>query len=208
MQTDDFSTLPQNHFSVVYADPPWAFATYSKKNIKKSPDFHYDCMSLDWIKNLPVQDVATEDSVCLMWCTAPMIREGLETLESWGYKYKTMGAWAKRSKADKAWQFGLGYLYRSAMEPWILGTRGNPKSLSKSIRNLIVAPVRAHSQKPDQMIENIESQFTGPYLEMFCREARPGWSCFGNQVGLLNRNPSVDSALESEYKGDALQPKD
>jgi len=192
IQEGPFKGLKRNSYSVLYADPAWSFKSYSRKDISKMPDAHYDCMSLDDIKNLPVRDLAAQDSVCVVWCTAPMIKQGLETLEAWGFEFKTMGAWAKQSSTGKAWGFGTGYIYRSAMEPWILGTKGKPKSLSKSIRNLIVAPIREHSRKPDQMIEMIEAQFEGPYCELFCRQARAGWDSWGNQVDRFKALPWPD----------------
>lgn len=180
-----FDGYPKNHFKVILIDSPWSFKPYSMKNIEKMPDAHYTCMDLNWIKSLPLQDLAAEDCVCISWCTAPMIREGLASLEAWGFKFSTMGAWAKQSSTGAKWGFGTGYVYRSAMEPWILGTRGKPKSKSRSIRNLIVAPIRQHSRKPDQMRENIEAQFDGPFIELFAREPAPGWSAWGNQISLF-----------------------
>ena len=182
MHSDDIEQFPKGHYSVISADPPWSFKPYSRKNLEKMPDAHYVCMDLDWIKSLPVASLAAPDCALILWATAPLLDKAFDVMTAWGFEYKSAGAWAKQSKTGKKLAFGTGYLYRSAAEFWLLGTRGKPKSKSKSIRNLILSPVREHSRKPDQMREMIEAQFDGPYLELFSREAAPNWDAFGNQV--------------------------
>ena len=39
-----------------------------------------------------------------------------------------------------------------------------------------------HSAKPDAVRELVELRSKGPYLEMFARSRRPGWTCWGNEV--------------------------
>ncbi len=111
-----------------------------------------------------------------------MLPEALDTLRAWGFAFKSAGAWAKQSSTGAAWHFGTGYRYRSAVEFWLLGTIGRPRQKSRSVRNLIVAPVREHSRKPERMRADIEAMFHGPYLELFAREAAPGWLNWGNEV--------------------------
>jgi N6-adenosine-specific RNA methylase IME4 len=177
-----FQNLRPLSYSVILADPPWSFKIYSSKGAKKSPQAQYSCMDLPAIKALPVAKLAAPNAVCIMWATAPMLPQALETMAAWGVTYKTSGAWAKQSSTGEKWAFGTGYLFRSAAEFFLLGTIGSPKSLAKNIRNLIIAPVREHSRKPDEMHERIERQFSGPYVELFARQQRPGWDCWGNQT--------------------------
>jgi hypothetical protein len=80
-----------------------------------------------------------------------------------------LGAWAKQSKTGRCWAFSTGYLLRSAAEFFVVGTHGRPVQLSRSSRNLIVAPVRGHSVWPDEMYELIEATWPGPYVELFAR---------------------------------------
>lgn len=178
-----FPNLQRNHYAVILADPAWTFRTYSDKGLKKSPQAHYRCMPLDQIKALPVADLAAPDSVCIMWGTAPMLPEAIETMKAWSFTYKTAGAWHKRSSTGNKDAFGPGYIFRSATEFYLVGTRGKPVQKSRSIRNLIVAPVREHSRKPDEMRRNIEALWDGPYLELFSREAAPGWDSWGDEAG-------------------------
>lgn len=65
-------------------------------------------------------------------------------------------------------------------------TKGHPKRISKSVRQLIVARVRAHSKKPDAQYERIEQLVRGPYLEIFAREKRNGWRSIGNEIDGLD----------------------
>lgn len=178
-----FGDLVPMRYGCIIADPPWAFRLYSDAGDRKSPQHYYDCMDAAAIWDLPVSQLAAPDCALFMWATAPMIRDALNVMRSWGFTYKTMGAWAKRSKADKAWAFGTGYCFRSAAEFFLLGTIGKPKVMSRSVRNLIVAPVREHSRKLDQLHGMAESLYAGPYAELFAREARQGWDCWGNEVG-------------------------
>jgi N6-adenosine-specific RNA methylase IME4 len=177
-----FAGLTPLKYGVILADPPWAFRLFSDKGERKLPQAHYDCMSLADIKALPVGHLAAQDCALVMWATAPMLDVQIEVLRAWGFTFKTAGAWAKQSSTGRSWAFGGGYLYRSAVEFYILATIGRPERQSRSVRNLIVAPVREHSRKPDAMHSDLERLFPGPRCELFARERRPGWDCWGNQA--------------------------
>jgi N6-adenosine-specific RNA methylase IME4 len=183
-QKSPFADLPEFEARVILADPPWRFDNFSAKGEAKNPVAHYDCMTLADIQALPVRELANPAGCALvMWATAPMLPQAIETMAAWGFKFISAGAWAKQSSTGQKWAFGTGYCYRSAVEFWLLGRVGKPKFRSRSIRNLIVAPVREHSRKPDVMRANIEAQFAGPYVELFAREAAAGWRSWGNETG-------------------------
>ncbi len=181
-------------YRVIYADPPWSFATYSAKGKGRSPEAHYRCMDFAEIKRIPVADWAAEDCILLLWVTDPLLPRGLELLDAWGFAYKTVGFyWAKlnrradRSAIDERSFFtGLGFWTRANVEQCLLATRGKPKRLAKDVRRLVVSPRREHSRKPDEVHERIERLAAGPYLEMFARGARPGWDVWGDQRGLFD----------------------
>ena len=167
----------------IVADPPWKIANYSAKGEGKNPFAHYVCMSTADIAALPVNQLAAPDCALLMWATAPMLPDAVALMAAWGFTFKSAGAWAKQSSTGNAWAFGTGYCLRSAAEFFLLGTIGKPKVRSRSVRNLIVAPVREHSRKPEAQYEMAEALFDGPYVEIFSRTNRPGWSAWGNEVG-------------------------
>lgn len=178
-----YPDLPMGAFGCILADPPWRFETFDGESaVPTTSDDPYSTMTLADIKAMPMDFTGGPDCALVMWATAPLLPAALEVMTSWGFAYKTAGAWAKQSSTGRKWAFGTGYTFRSAAEFFLVGTRGNPPVRSKSIRNLIVAPVREHSRKPAQMHEACESLFDGPYLELFAREPRPGWTVWGNQT--------------------------
>ncbi|MFQ5985212.1 MAG: MT-A70 family methyltransferase [Alphaproteobacteria bacterium] len=188
---------PHRKYAVIYADPPWWFATYSAKGRGRCADAHFDCLGLDELLALPVETWAAKDSALFLWTTDPMLSQALEVIRAWGFKYKTVAFyWAKLNKAAPGLCFterdfftGLGYWTRANAEQCLLATRGAPKRRAKDVRRLLVAPRREHSRKPDAVYERIERLVEGPYLELFARNTRPGWDNWGDEVGLFDRGP-------------------
>jgi N6-adenosine-specific RNA methylase IME4 len=163
------------------ADPGWHWATRSPKGRGRSP--RYRTESLDAIKALPVAKIAADDCALFLWAIGPMLPQALEVIEAWGFTFKTIAfCWAKRTCPDRTWHFGLGYWTRANAELCLLATRDRPKRLDCDVPQLIVGPVQEHSRKPDEALERIERLVPGPYLELFARRARPGWSAVGDQL--------------------------
>lgn len=183
-----FAGLNRNGYAVICADPPWRFRTWNEKNQHKAASKHYDLMTTDDIAAMPVADLAAKDSVLLMWAINPMLPQAFEVMALWGFEYKTIGfCWAKTtSRTDVSWapkwHMGLGYWSRANVEVCLLGVRGKPKRISKSVRQLLIASKREHSRKPDQFFDDVERLLPGPYLELFSRQRRPGWDSWGNQT--------------------------
>lgn len=178
-----FGSLKMFGYGAIILDCPWRFSNYSAKGEAKNPSAHYTCMSLDELKAMPVRDLAKPDCGMIMWATAPLLPEAIELMLAWGFTFKTAGAWAKQSSTGRKWAFGTGYCFRSAAEFFLLGTMGKPKIQSRSVRNLMVAPVRQHSRKPDDQYAMVEQLFEGPYAEVFSRANRDGWDSFGDEAG-------------------------
>ncbi len=182
-----FGDLQRGAYGTILADPPWQFKLRSVKGEGKSPQAHYGCMDLDAIKALPVADLCLPHAICAMWATAPMLDQAFDVMAAWGFRFVTAGAWAKQSKTGEKWSFGTGFRYRSAAEFWLLGVRGSPPTLSRSVRNLIVSPVREHSRKPDRMRADLQLIGAGPYCELFARESAAGWDSWGNESGKFDQ---------------------
>jgi N6-adenosine-specific RNA methylase IME4 len=179
--------FPDKKYKLIYADPPWRFVTYSEEGEQKSATQHYDCMNIEDIYSLPVNDIADENCILLMWAVDPMLPEALKTIKRWGFTYKTIGfTWAKENKKSLGFFMGLGYWTRSNPEMCLLATKGKPKRLDRGVRQLVVSPVREHSRKPEQMYSHIEKLAEGPYVELFARNKRPGWDSWGNQTEKFN----------------------
>jgi N6-adenosine-specific RNA methylase IME4 len=175
---------PSTKFSTIYADPPWKFKTYSDVNQTRAAANHYSVMPDNDINKLPVADLAEKDAVLLLWVLNPMLPHGLATMAAWGFTFKTVAfTWGKYTKTGDKWHFGMGYWTRQNTESCLLGTRGKPKAMSHSVRQFMPSPVREHSRKPDETYGRIEELVKGPYVELFARNTRPGWTSWGNEVG-------------------------
>ena len=177
-----FGSLRPGGYRAILADPPWRFENFSEKGEEKNPVAHYSCMSTADIAALPVGQLAAADCALVMWGTFPMMPDALALMAAWGFAYKSGGTWAKQSKTGEKWAFGTGYVLRSAAEFFAIGTIGKPKIRSHSVRNLIVAPIREHSRKPDAQYCLVEELFDGPYCELFSRTGRDGWDSWGDDA--------------------------
>lgn len=177
-----FGDLKMFGYGAILADPPWYFRNFSAVGETRNPVSHYTCMDAAALAALPVGQLAAPDCALFMWATAPMLPDALALMRGWGFTFKSAGAWAKQSSTGGKWAFGTGYCFRSAAEFFLLGTIGKPKVTSRSIRNLIVAPVREHSRKPDDLHRHAEALYAGPYAELFARAPRAGWDVWGNQT--------------------------
>ena len=186
-----FDDLPKNHYGAILADPPWGFQTWSgpeKKVASRGTVAPYQTMEMSDIAQLSVADLAADDCALFMWVVWPTIDEALGIMESWGFKYKTCAFTWLKADPYRLWaleedvRMGLGYWTRANSEVCLLGTRGKPKRRDNSVRQGIIEPIRQHSRKPDCVHERVERLVVGPYLELFARQQRPGWDCWGNQV--------------------------
>lgn len=170
--------MPQGGYSLIMADPPWAFKTRSAKGLGKSAQAHYECMELDEIKALPVRRLAARHAFLWLWATNPMLPQALDVMAAWGFTFKTAGHWSKRTKHGKL-AFGGGYILRCAGEPFLIGTVGAPRAASRSVRGLIEGLAREHSRKPDEAFTAAGLLVEGARLELFSRQERLGWDRWG-----------------------------
>lgn len=174
---------PPGGFDLIMADPPWRFTTRSAKGITaKGAGGHYGTMTLAEIKAMPVADLAARDCLLWLWATNPMLPDALDVLRAWGFTFKTAGHWAKRTRHGKL-AFGTGYILRCAGEPFLIGTRGQPRT-ARNVRSVIEGPVREHSRKPDEAFDAaVRLMPSARRLELFSRQTRPGWHGWGNEIG-------------------------
>lgn len=174
---------PWGGFNIIMVDPPWRFDTWSSKGHDKSPQAQYECHGPDWIKALPIEALAADHAILWLWATGPLLPLALECVTAWGFTFKTMGWWSKKTSTGKQ-AFGTGYILRNAGEPFLIGTKGSPKTV-RNIRATIEAPVRRHSQKPDLAFDEAGRMLSHDIprrIEVFSRTSRPGWAHWGDQV--------------------------
>lgn len=182
-------------FGVIYADPPWSFEVYSGKGKQRSAERHYNVMSLDAIKAMPVPALAADDCALFLWCVMPEISGALEVIKAWGFEFKTAAFnWVKQNRSGEGLFWGLGYWTRANAELCLLATRGAPQRLAMDVHQVIMSPVAEHSAKPDEARGRIQRLLAGPYLELFARAPAPGWTTWGNEI------PAATEAVTSDGK--------
>ena len=158
----DFSThLGNEKFGTILADPPWRFAN---RTGKIAPEHHrlsrYGTLSFDEIAALPVADYAADVTHCHLWVPNALLPYGLNTLESWGFEYKTNLIWHKIRKDDGPDGRGVGFYFRNVTEIILFGVRGkSARTLDpgRSQVNFIAIRKREQSRKPDEQYDLIEA---------------------------------------------------
>lgn len=190
--------LPPGPFDVILADPPWRYVTFTPATVSsRAPENHYQTMRLADIRAMPVAASAAADCHLFMWTTAPFLEISLRVMRSWGFAYSsTAFVWVKMRAGynadqisafgplDKDVALGLGHTTRKQSELCLLGRRGSPSRQSKAIHEVIMAPLREHSRKPDEARQRIEA-YCGPTarrLELFARSPAAGWTVWGNET--------------------------
>lgn len=195
-----FGDLQPFSAGVIACDPALRFLNWSKKGEDRNASQHYETMDFEEILALRVGELASEHCALLLWMSGPFANRWPETMVRWGFKFSGKAfCWAKPNERDcgspvanicddKNWFMGLGYGSRHNTEDCWLGIRGSPRRLNANVRELIVAPLREHSRKPDEFYARAERLFAGPYVELFSRAARPGWSAWGREAGKFDSN--------------------
>lgn len=175
--------LPNKKYNVIYADPPWKYANGGVPS--GGVDAQYQTMKIDDIKSMDIRSISENDCILFLWATFPMLKQALDVIQSWGFKYKTLGfSWLKLNK-DGSPFFGIGYYTRSNQQVCLIATRGKAHSLvkSKSLSSFVSTQRTRHSQKP-QVFKDKIVQLVGdiPRIQLFARKRTNGWDCWGNQV--------------------------
>ncbi len=172
-------------WSTILADPPWRFIN---RTGKVAPEHRrldrYDTMTIKEICALPVADVAAEQAHLYLWVPNALLPEGLQVMESWGFRYVSNLVWAKRRKDGGPDGRGVGFYFRNVTELILFGVRGSLRTLPPGRRqvNIIETRKREHSRKPDEAYDIIEACSPSPYLELFARYPRPGWAGWGDEA--------------------------
>lgn len=173
-------------FSTILADPPWQF---TNRTGKVAPEHRrlarYRTLTTDQICGLPIADFTIEPAHLYMWVPNALLPDGLRVMEAWGFHYKSNIVWHKVRKDGGSDGRGVGFYFRNVTELLLFGVRGkNARTLAPGRRqvNFMATRKREHSRKPDEQYELIESCSRGPFLELFARGTRPGWTYWGDQA--------------------------
>jgi N6-adenosine-specific RNA methylase IME4 len=176
----------ERRFATILADPPWQFQNRTGKMAPEHKRLsRYGTMALDEILRLPVGTLGMETAHLYLWVPNALLPHGLKVMEGWGFSYKTNIVWHKIRKDGGPDGRGVGFYFRNTTELVLFGVRGpNARTLGpgRSQVNVIRTQKREHSRKPDELYDIIEACSPGPYLELFARGSRPGWSSWGNEA--------------------------
>lgn len=165
-------------YGAILIDPPWPFDTYSRKAVVPArAEQPYPTMAMNEIAALPIPDLAARSCAVFLWQSDSLPLAAGQLAAIWGLRIVTDNVfiWIKPS-------IGMGYWTRKEGETVALMTKGQPPRRAKDVRQVIEAPRREHSRKPDEIYERIERLVDGPYLEMFARQRWPGWDSWGNET--------------------------
>jgi len=168
--------LADGKYSVIYADPPWKY-DFSQSGSREIEN-QYPTMDVEEICALSVGNLAAADCVLFLWATNPKLREALQTIEAWGFEYKTNMVWVK----DK---IGMGYYARQKHELLLIATTGSPPTPAPEDRpaSAVMSERVGHSRKPQEFYGVIETMYPkSKKIELFSRAKRQGWEAWGNEV--------------------------
>ena len=173
-------------FATVLADPPWQFQNRTGKMAPEHKRLNrYGTLSLQDIMALPVNDITSEPAHLYLWVPNALLPEGLQVMAAWGFQYKSNLVWHKIRKDGGPDGRGVGFYFRNVTELVLFGIKGkNARTLAPGRRqvNFLATQKREHSRKPDEFYPIVEACSPGPFLEMFARGSRPGWTTWGNQA--------------------------
>jgi len=174
-------------YGAILIDPPWSFGTYSQRNgVPTRGKQPYETMSLAEIAGIPVPEFAAKNCAIFLWTSDSLPHAASFLATAWQCRIATdpVFVWVKPS-------IGLGYWSRKRSEKVALLVCGRPKRLSGGVDQVIEAPRREHSRKPDAIYERIEKLVGGPYLEMFARQRLEGWGSWGNETNKFTEHKDV-----------------
>ena len=182
-------------YGVIYADPPWAYRGYVSEGVPQTTSTqHYKTIPVEDLAQMPVGDLARPDCALFMWVMSSHTPQCFWLAEKWGFKFASKAfCWTKLNELSiakerlcndpRAFFMGMGHGTRRNTEDCWLFTTGRPRRLDKGVRELVVAPIREHSRKPDEVYGRIERLFRGPYCELFSRCNKRGWASWGDEGG-------------------------
>lgn len=185
----DPGPLPPGPFDVILLDPPWSH--YGQQDKWGAAAKFYPCMSDEELLAMPIASLAKKTSVVFCWATCPRLNFAISLLEHWGFSYRGVAfVWVKTAKSTGL-PIGARGVRPSIVKPTTelviaasLTSKGRPMPLaSEAVAQVVLAPVREHSEKPVEVLERIEALYPdASRLEMFARREREGWKSWGNQV--------------------------
>jgi len=168
--------LPEQRYEVIVVDPPWEYRLRHDQGDRRNTIL-YPTMANEEIGDIPIQQLATADSILWLWSTNSHLPDALEIAKGWGFEYKVLLTWVKN-------RIGTGYWLRGRTEHAIMAVKGHPLTKLTNQSTVLHAPIRAHSQKPHEFYRLVETLCAGRKIELFARENRDGWDTWLTQANI------------------------
>lgn len=180
-------------YQIIYADPPWEYEFPATRASRGGAKADYPTMSKEEICSLPIESIAAEDSILLLWVTFPKLEWAFDVMRAWGFEYLTKAFdWVKQNKTGSGLFWGMGQYTRSNTELCLLGKRGRGLPvISHSVHSVVMEPISKHSRKPIEVKNRILKLFGDlPRIELFARkedllfdaDGFDGWDVWGDEV--------------------------
>jgi N6-adenosine-specific RNA methylase IME4 len=199
---DSLAALAARHpggFGTILLDPPWRF---QNRTGKVAPEHRrlarYATMSVGELEQLPLGKLAGARSHLYLWCPNALLAEGLHLMKAWGFTYKTNLVWYKVRKDGGPDGRGVGFYFRNVTEMVLFGIKGRIRTLAPGRRqtNIVIHRKCEHSKKPAALYDIVERCSPGPYVELFAREGRPGWSQWGDELETYENTKRVHKGYD------------
>lgn len=197
-------------FRTLVADPAWAFNDKLPEvgNSRRGASKNYRTMSQKDIENHLFNghlldeklnalaaggQLIADDALLFLWRVGAMQEEALRVIRAWGFVPKAELVWVKTTSVfneppspgmtpSAVLHFGMGHYTRQSHEVCLIARKGRGKVRHRSQRSVFFAPVGEHSEKPEAFYKIVEALAEGPYLDLFARKHRPGWTCVGDEL--------------------------
>ena len=173
--------LPDGQYACIVADPPWQLDTGPKAfgGVIEAGHDHlsYDQEPLENIAALNVKSLAADDAHLYLWTTNKYLRDSYYIAEQWGFKPSVLLTWCKAVRG-----VGLGDTFRLTTEYILFARRGSLPHIQIVPTTWFQWPRGKHSAKPGEFYQMVESVTPGPYVDLFARKPRNGWTVWGDEV--------------------------
>lgn len=180
-------------YRTIVADPPWDHSggtgrSYGADDLRgksgrraaHSTVLPYSTLSVNEIARLGVHDLAEPDAHLYLWTTQRYLAASWDVAQAWGFDVRATLVWCKKPMG-----FFGGPYYGNSTEFCQYCTRGALKPHGQIAGRWFQWPRGAPSErtgkKPEAFLDIVEQVSPGPYLELFARRARFGWSYWGDE---------------------------
>lgn len=162
----------QGLFQTIVIDPAWDYSEEGDNDAFGRIKPNYQTMSIDEIEALPIAKIADENCHLYIWVTNRTLQKSFRLMDAWGFRFITCLTWIKP-------HFGVGNYFRSQTEHVLFGVRGSQPLKRHDVGTWFEAPSREHSVKPDEFYKLVETCSYAPYIDIFGRKEREGWTVWG-----------------------------